>query len=182
MSDRPSRLRLRWQDADRLITATLSQSPVDGLTHDFYKYPARFSPNFARAAIDSLSDPGDLVADPFVGGGTTLVEARACGRTAIGTDISSLATFVSKTKTQMLTGGDIGYLTNWFEKLPDRINLHRRSTSTIWTDMGYDRNLACSSTWPIRKAIELSLASVRRILLGQEVETRSHSKEPRTYT
>ncbi len=163
MSDRPSRLRLRWQDADRLITATLSQSPVDGLTHNFYKYPARFSPDFARAAIDSFSEPGDLVADPFVGGGTTLVEARARGRTAIGTDISTLATFVSKTKTQMLTGSDIEYMACWFEKLPDRINLRRSATSTIWTDMGYDRNLDCSSTWPIRKSIELSLASVKRI-------------------
>ena len=49
--------------------------------------PARFSPDLASAVIEAFSDPGDLVADYFVGGGTTLVEARLLGRLAFGSDV-----------------------------------------------------------------------------------------------
>ena len=42
--------------------------------------------------------PGEIVLDPFMGGGTTLVEACSLGRQAVGTDISSLATFTAKVK------------------------------------------------------------------------------------
>jgi DNA modification methylase len=76
---------------------------VSGLTHGFYKYPARFSPVFARAVIEIFTKPGDLVLDPYVGGGTTLVEARALGREAVGIDISALAEFVANVKCTVLS-------------------------------------------------------------------------------
>src|SRR4051794_10309193 len=86
----------RWEE---LRAAIHDQEPVNGFTHSFYKYPARFSPLFARQLILAFSQPGDVVFDPFMGGGTTLVEARALGRNAVGTDISSLAVFLSEVKT-----------------------------------------------------------------------------------
>ena len=163
MSNRAARLRLKWQDADCLISAALSQSPVTSLTHNLYKYPARFSPAFVRAAVDVFTAPGELVADPFVGGGTTLVEARANGRLGIGSDISSLATFVSRTKTRILSSADIEYLTSWLARLPERINIHRESSGGDLAELGYTRNLHCGATWVIRKCIELALAEVERI-------------------
>jgi len=78
-----------------VIVAARNSAPVRGLTHSFYKYPARFSPIFASAVIQAFSEPGDLVLDPHVGGGTTIVEALAAGREAVGVDISTLAEFVS---------------------------------------------------------------------------------------
>src|SRR5215471_5717383 len=81
-----------------LIEGARDSEPVRGLTHGFYKYPARFSPAFARAAIEAFTSPGDLCLDPHVGGGTTLVEALAAGRNAIGIDISALAEFVARVK------------------------------------------------------------------------------------
>jgi len=74
-----------------VIQAVLSQERVDEPPHSFYKYPARFSPLFAREAIKAFTQPGDTVIDPFCGGGTSLVEAIASGRKAAGFDISSLA-------------------------------------------------------------------------------------------
>lgn len=47
--------------------------------HEYYRYPARFSPRFARAVMSAFSSAGDVVLDPFVGGGTVLVE----GETAV---------------------------------------------------------------------------------------------------
>lgn len=58
-----------------------TQSP-----HEFYRYPARLSPRFA-AAISCFSEPGDLVLDPFVGGGTTVVEGLRLGRRVIASDL-----------------------------------------------------------------------------------------------
>ena len=37
------------------------------------------------------TDPGDLVLDQFVGGGTTLVEAKLLNRNAIGVDVNPAA-------------------------------------------------------------------------------------------
>ncbi|MGH8010455.1 MAG: DNA methyltransferase, partial [Candidatus Binatia bacterium] len=51
--------------------AALDSSPVGGLTHQHYKYPACFSPAFAAATIEAFSSRGDLVLDPYMGGGTT---------------------------------------------------------------------------------------------------------------
>lgn len=158
------RLKLRWQDADKFISAVYSQDRVTGLTHDFYKYPARFSPQFSRAAIDIFSRPGDLVVDPFVGGGTSLVEARTSGRLAIGTDISSLAIFVSRVKTRTYSGADIRYLEKWFQNLPEKLNLRQNTKqSDWWRDSGYFRNLDCQQTWAIRKSLELGVLHAARI-------------------
>ena len=52
-----------------LIAAARDQSPISGLTHNFYRYPARFSAEFVRAAIQCFSRPGNLVLDPYMGGG-----------------------------------------------------------------------------------------------------------------
>ena len=92
-----------------------STDKVQGYTHDFYKYPARFSPKFVRFILDSLTEPGDHVLDPFMGGGTTIVEAAASGRFAIGSDVNRLAKFVTKVKTTPLSGRDISEIRNWVQ-------------------------------------------------------------------
>ena len=64
-----------------VISAARDTAPAAGLTHNFYRYPARFSPAFAKAVISALSQPGDWVMHSFAGGGTTLVEALYSGGT-----------------------------------------------------------------------------------------------------
>ena len=39
------------RDYSTLLAAIHSGETIGGLTHDFYRYPARFSPQFAREAI-----------------------------------------------------------------------------------------------------------------------------------
>ena len=90
MNDLSPDLGLKFGFLQRLVDGARDQSRVKGLTHEFYRYPARFSPSFVRGAIESFTRPGDWVMDPFAGGGTTLVEAMAMGRNALGIDISSL--------------------------------------------------------------------------------------------
>ena len=49
-------------------------------------HPAKMLPAIAATAITRYSEPGDLVADPMCGIGTTLVEAIHLGRDAIGVE------------------------------------------------------------------------------------------------
>jgi len=44
---------------------------------------------------------------------TTLVEAQATDRIAIGSDVSSLAVFVSRAKTTLYTDADVAEVCNW---------------------------------------------------------------------
>ena len=156
-------VRLSWQEADSFITAVYSQKAVGGYTHNFYKYPGRFSPEFARAAINVFSRPGDVVVDPFVGGGTSLVETRVAGRLGVGSDRSALASFVARTKTRVLTDEDIAFLSDWFSAITESLTLRQGVRSARSADSPYTRNLHCSKTWAIRQSIELAIACIRRL-------------------
>src|SRR5919108_536779 len=107
-------LQLEPESLLKLRRAARDSTPVAGFTHAFYRYPARFSPAFARAAIELFTKPGDLVLDPFSGGGTTVVEAYALGRSAVGSDISHLAAFIGQVKVTPLSANDVFKLRTWF--------------------------------------------------------------------
>lgn len=54
-------------------------------------YRACFKAELPRFFIERLTRPGDVVFDPFMGRGTTLLEAALCGRQAWGNDINPLS-------------------------------------------------------------------------------------------
>jgi hypothetical protein len=143
-----------------LISGARDTEPVNGLTHGFYKYPARFSPAFVRAAIETFTKPGDLVLDPHVGGGTTLVEALANARNAIGIDISELAEFVATVKTTVFSETELDELERWSMKVAASVDIHRPSaTFADYETLGYYKHLDHPSRWRLRKAIDQALAS-----------------------
>lgn len=149
-----------------LITGARDDAPVRGLTHGFYKYPARFSPAFVRAAIQTFTKPGDLCLDPHVGGGTTLVEALATGRNAIGVDISALAGFVATVKSTVHSEAELSRLDIWAKRLPNAVDIHKSSVSfDDYAELGYYKHLDHPLRWRLRKAIEQSMASA--ISLGK---------------
>lgn len=147
-------------DFAAFLEAARHQGPVQGHTHVLYKYPARFSPVFARSAIETFSAPGDIVLDPFVGGGTTMVEARLCGRHAVGSDISSLAIFLTRTKAIALSDSDLRLVEEWFEAVPEQLNIHRPASNLRTGHYeGYDRNMP----WRLRKLCEQYLEMVGQL-------------------
>lgn len=132
--------------------------------HEFYRYPARFTPAFARAAIEAFTGPGDFVLDPFVGGGTTLVEARLSGRPALGSDLNPLAVFVSKTKTKAYTGKDLDAVRQWAERLPERTSSTEAPPDVrSWVTSGYHRNIDEPAIWGVRRLLALALKSLEGI-------------------
>ena len=66
-------------------------------THAFHSYPARFHPLLPRRLLEARPK-ARRVLDPFVGSGTTLVEAVVAGRRASGGDVNPLAVALARFK------------------------------------------------------------------------------------
>lgn len=153
-----------------LLQAIHDCNPVDGLTHNFYRYPARFSPVFAKEAIKAFAAPGDLVMDPFMGGGTTLVESSTLGCDSVGFDINSLAVFVSKVKTTPLSKSQVKHLEQWTSIILPELNLHQPVTRPWdWIASGYQHNINSPETWRLRKLIELTENQIE-LLNGKKLQ------------
>jgi hypothetical protein len=84
-----------------VLARALAVDPDQGLpfTHGFHAYPARMHPETARRVIESF--PGGRIADPFVGSGTTAVEAVRAGRPFVGLDISKVPLEIAWTRTRI---------------------------------------------------------------------------------
>ena len=76
-------------------------------THGLHKYPAKFFPELPRWIIERYSRPGELVLDPFMGSGTTNLEAMLLGRPSVGVDIDPFSRFLARVKTTPLEPGEL---------------------------------------------------------------------------
>ena len=141
---------------DKLLLSINTTKYVAGFTHDFYRYPARFSPIFAKEIIEAFTNPGETVLDPFMGGATSLIEATILGRRAIGVDISPLAAFLARTKTTPLNREELEHLQFWLTNRVKTIKFNQKSIRMPkWK--AYQRNIP----WRIRKIMELILQEIK---------------------
>ncbi|RKZ37373.1 MAG: hypothetical protein DRQ49_16330 [Gammaproteobacteria bacterium] len=85
-------LKREWSFSDKTIKHTAY------ITHGIYTYPAKFIPQLAAKIILEHSKENDIVLDPFMGSGTTVIEAMVNNRMAIGTDINEIAVLLAKVK------------------------------------------------------------------------------------
>src|SRR6266508_2863953 len=67
--------------------------------HSLHPYLGKFIPQIVEVFLGRYFKPGDRVYDPFVGSGTTLVEANAFGAAAVGCDISAFNCLLTRVKT-----------------------------------------------------------------------------------
>jgi len=141
---------------------------VSGLTHSLYKYPARFSPAFARAAIEVYSRPNDVVLDPFMGGGTTIVEAIRLGRRAVGADINQLAVFVTKAKVLRPSPEDLKHLRLWADN--HVMQLRYIDPLIRGKQVGLPTNLDTQEMKHLYKLIALSLESIEIGIMSCEAQ------------
>jgi hypothetical protein len=59
-------------------------------------YRACFKPQLPRFFIERLTQPGEVVYDPFMGRGTTVLEAALLGRVPCGSDINPLSVVLTR--------------------------------------------------------------------------------------
>jgi len=76
--------------------------------HAMCSYMAMFPPTIPRVFIDWLTQPGDVVYDPFSGRGTTILEACTSGRIGLGSDANPLAWVLSAAKAAPPSSAGIG--------------------------------------------------------------------------
>lgn len=90
-----------YTDYFRIIQKNNTRSVNQYLTHWIYPYKGKFHPQMIRAFLNIIGvREGDTVLDPFIGSGTTAVEAQLLGINCIGIDISPLCVLQSKVKTK----------------------------------------------------------------------------------
>src|SRR5271157_3438189 len=75
---RASMRRLREIDWD------FPSQPSESAFSSLHWHPCRFPSQIPAIAVARLTSPGDTVLDPFMGSGTTLVEAQRLGRRSTG--------------------------------------------------------------------------------------------------
>lgn len=92
------------------------------LSHSYHRYPAKFIAPLARQVIELYSKTDGLVCDPFMGSGTTLLEALLTGRAGVGVDINPVARLISQAKIRPLEPALLSRSVSGTLKLSERID------------------------------------------------------------
>jgi len=151
----------------RMMTFELSkEKPV----HGWFWYKEGYAPELVewaiRAELEKRGRNPETVLDPFCGVGTTLLCAKDKGIESAGVDASSLAAFVSRTKTDDYEKGDIESALAFLQKKLDYRNAEKMdwkfelfSTKAAFPKRNHTEILA------LREAIENEEGRTRNLLL-----------------
>lgn len=88
---------------DEFIVPFLSAKKDTEVIHKLFSYPAKFQASLPQSIISNFTKEGDLVLDPFSGGGTTSAEAVRQGRNSFAMDLNPISVLVSRAKVQKLS-------------------------------------------------------------------------------
>ncbi|MHA1953498.1 MAG: TRM11 family SAM-dependent methyltransferase [Candidatus Heimdallarchaeaceae archaeon] len=87
----------------KIVSRNITRSINQYLTHWFYPYKGKFHPQMIRALFNYLQiQSGDTILDPFIGSGTTALEAQLLGVNCVGIDVSEVCYLISKAKTDSI--------------------------------------------------------------------------------
>lgn len=99
-----------------------------------------------------------------MGGGTTIVESVARGRRAVGCDLNSLAVFVARAKTTVLSGADTQALNRWAdETIPGLSYWLTPENLRCFVCEQRTKNLTLPEARPIKKVLALALRSLSQL-------------------
>jgi site-specific DNA-methyltransferase (cytosine-N4-specific) len=161
--------------------------------HSLHPYPAKFIPQIPRKAIEDWTAKGELVYDPLVGCGTTLLEASLLERPSIGTDNNAVAVLVSKAKTANYTANDLEALQSfafhveWFlpstkprrELIPNNKNFLYWFSEEVLDRLSALKSLIISQPDPARTMLLAVFSSIIVRVSFQDSDTR-YAKVKRT--
>lgn len=99
----PSRRTVHLGSIASESVVALTSNDSDRHIHSLGRYPSKFIPEIPRWAISEFSRPGETVLDPFVGSGTTAVEAVIADRNVIVSDVSPYSCLLARAKTKQLS-------------------------------------------------------------------------------
>lgn len=85
-------------ELDRVNWSFPSTGTHEGSIHTLHRFAGNFIPQIPSHLIQILSSPGEYVLDPFVGSGTTVIEALRLNRNGIGNDRTRACVFIAEAK------------------------------------------------------------------------------------
>ena len=91
-------------------------------------YRACFKPELPRFFIEQLTKAGELVLDPFMGRGTTPLEARLMGRAAAGSDANPLGAILARPR---LAPPELGEVSARVSAMPNRARVPARDAPLL---------------------------------------------------
>jgi DNA modification methylase len=80
------------QDITPLLVPIVAESHTP--VYNMHRYFARRPSNVFEAIVKHFTNPGDIILDPFMGGGVTVVESLRARRKVVGVDLNPLAWFI----------------------------------------------------------------------------------------
>ena len=104
------------------------------LTHSIFYYPAKFIPHVVRYTLESFTQEGDWVVDPFAGSGTVGVEAYLCRRNAFLLDLNPLLNYMIPLKVR--TKKD-RLREDWLSQTLDSLEKSRHHFTPAWSNLTY---------------------------------------------
>ena len=102
-----------WQQYDELLTDSLwiLDSRDSSGAHQA-DYHGNFIPQIPHQLMRRFTKPGDIVLDPFIGSGTTAIEANRLRRRWIGVEISKSVAALSEQRIKQDSSNQLNYLHN----------------------------------------------------------------------
>ncbi|HIP90147.1 MAG TPA: hypothetical protein EYH22_01190 [Candidatus Nanopusillus sp.] len=112
-----------YTDYFYIVRKNRTRSVNQYLTHWIYPYKGKFHPQMIRALLNIIGvNKGDTVLDPFIGSGTTAVEAQLLGIDCVGIDVSPLCVLQSKVKTESIEV--LSEILEWKEEILNKVGIN----------------------------------------------------------
>ncbi len=156
-------LELSWSELD------LPQAERTKHVHSLHPYLGKFIPQIVEVFLKRHFQAGDVIYDPFVGSGTTLVASNAFGAHSIGCDISAFNWLLTTVKTNRYSLGELELTLRGALEEARRTSGEGEFTTSSWlTDWFAPR--ALDELLAYRAAVEKlppTYASVGQIILSR---------------
>ena len=153
--------------------ADLGMRDTQYLTHFFHHWTAKFIPQIPGRVIEIYGRPGGAVLDPFMGCGTTLVEAALRGHPAYGLDISPLAHKIARAKTRPVDDAAVESVIAWLDRQKRRWEAARQTYGGPREDEAADETLFSGSERWFRPDVARALRTIRDRFAHLEPDTRN---------
>ena len=147
-----------------------------------HPYPAKFIGELPRTLMTILPCPREtLVFDPFVGSGTTLIEAQRLGIPSVGVDLNPIACLASRVKTGRMPEGLTNAATGMVASAAHSKSKHQSEIPNVdhWFKADVQNAIASLITElkaiediTLRDALRLALSSILVRVSNQDSDTR----------
>jgi DNA modification methylase len=119
-----------------LSFAEVPESERTKHVHRLHPYLGKFIPQLVEVFLKKYFQPGRMILDPFVGSGTTLIEANLLNMPSIGVELSEFSYLIAKVKTHKynvdLVEKEILDILNKTKEFSRKIQKNQRSLFEEW--------------------------------------------------